>query len=295
MSPLRPLGYFLWGVLWLLIPVMLLAVPPLILWAKFNDRLTGGGDGGSVLFAWLIGVPVCAWLFVIVPIALLSQAGIGFVAAALSLQAKYSETQLVEFVGSASRRTMEPRVNVPAMRLLAATSAVGWIPGWVFAGSAMAVTAGLGVVLAASSTPAVLAGAAIVTVGAGGVAIGIRTRINDELKKPPPGGVDKFGLTAKYYKGLRYREGKRARDLQNARDAGRAGDIDTWGRAEAAHALRTYPFAKLNARKNVPGALDTATDAVAAAMQIPRAQAEQFVIDAAAYRGTKPVPVRVTQ
>ncbi len=295
MNRARPVGYFLWGVAWLLISVMVLAMPLVIIYARLNGVLVESGMR-SELLAWLLGVPVCAWLFVVFPFAMVSQAVMAFVASGLATREKYRDTQIVEFVGGARRRMMEARVNTPAMRVLTATSAVGFVPGWVLAISAMVVVAGIGVVLSASGPVAALAGVTVLTVGAGGAVVGIRTRVDQELKKPPPGPVDKYGLTEKYYKGLAYREGKRARDLQKARDAGRAGDIATWGRAEAEHALRTYGSAAYAARKGVPGALDAAFADVVEAMDgaVTRHEAEQLVIDAAAYRGKKPVPVRVT-
>ena len=293
MSRGRPVGYFLWGVAWLLISGMVLAMPLVIIYARLNGVLVESGMR-SVLLAWVLGVPLCAWLFVVFPFAMVSQALMGFVASNLATREKYRDTQIVEFVGGARRRLMEARVDTPAMRVLTAVGAVGIVPGWVFAISAMVVVAGIGVVLSASSSVAALAGVAVLTVGAGGAAVGIRTRVNQELKKPPPGPVDKYGLTDKYYKGLAYREGKRAGDLQKARDAGRAGDITTWGKAEAEHALRTYGSAAYAARKGVRGALDAAFADVFEAMDgaVTRQQAEQLVIDAAAYRGKKPVPVR---
>jgi hypothetical protein len=264
-------------------------------------------DAGSVVFVWLIGVPICAWTFVIFPLTLLAQAAMAFVASAMAARPENRDTQIVEFIGSSRYRMMEARIDTPPMRVLTAISAVGTIPGWVFAISAMVITAGLGVVVSVPGAFAALAGAFLVTVGAIGAVMGIRDRVNDELRKPMPGMNDKNGLTEKYYKGLRYRENKRARDLQKARDAGRAQTtgiasertdaVERWAAAEAEHALRTHGMAAYNARKGVPGALDAAFDDVFTAMdgRLTRAQAEQYVIDAAAYRGKKPVPVRATR
>ena len=298
MKELRPLGYVLWGLLWLLLGGLVAGVPLLLLGMALSGMLTPRAAPITVeaVLVWVVGVPLCAWLFVVFPFALLAQGAIGVVASGMALQEKYRDKQIVEFVGSARYRTMEARIDTPALRTLTAISAVGTIPGWVFAISAMVLTAGFGVLLSVPAPVGPLASAALVTVGAVGAVIGIRSRINTELRKPVAGPGDKYGLTDKYYKGLRYREDKRARDLTKARDAGRAGgDIAAWGAAEAQHALRTYGMAKYNARKGVPGALDAPTAAVAEAMGISRSQAEQFVIDAAAFRGKKPVPVRATQ
>src|SRR4051812_33050373 len=110
MSTARPLGYFLWGLIWLLIAVMVLALPPFVLWAAFTGRLTAGGDGdgGSMVLVWIIGVPLCAWLFVIFPFVMLSQALMGFVASGLALRPENRDTQVVAFVGTRRYRMMEP-------------------------------------------------------------------------------------------------------------------------------------------------------------------------------------------
>lgn len=295
MTSLRPLGYFLWGVAWLLIAGMVVAVPLIVLNAVLHGNLVREGaepTAGAIVLTWIIGVPLCAWLFVVFPFTMLAQAAMAFVASGMALQQKHRGKQLVEFTGSLRHKMMEARVDTPTLRVLTAISALGTSPGWVFAISAIVVTIGLGVVVSAPSTEGALAAAAIITVGAGGAVVGIRSRVNTRVAKPI---ADKYGLTENYYKGLRYREGKRARDLQKARDAGKAGDIATWGRAEAKHALRTHPMAAFNARKGVPGALDAAFAAVQLAMGIPLEQAEQFVLDAATYRGKRPVPVRATR
>jgi hypothetical protein len=54
-------------------------------------------------------------------------------------------------------------------------------------------------------------------------------------------------------------------------------------------------MASRDARLGVPGALDAAIDAVTSAMywHITSEEAERFVIDAAAYRGKKPVRVKL--
>ena len=294
MSSARPIGYFLWGLAWLVIAVSVVGLLLMVLLARINGQLTQSGSEpstGQLALTWIIGVPLTAWLFIVFPFLMLSQALMGFVASVLATRQKYADTVIVEFVGSARYKTMEARIDTPVMRLATAMGQLGAIPGWLFAISAMAITAGIGLVLTVPLPVATIAGVALVLAGAGGATIGIARRVNVEVVKPVP---DKLGLTEKYYKGLRYREGKRARDLQKARDAGRAGDLDCWGRAEAEHALRAHPMSKNHARKGVPGALDAAISDVAEAMQIPRTQAEQYVIDAAAFRGKKPVPVSAT-
>ena len=299
MSELRPLGYFLWGALWLLLGGVVAAVPLLLLTGVLTGVLVPDETTPitvGVVATWVFGVPVCAWLFVIFPLSMLGQAAIAFVASVMATQEKYRGVQIVEFVGSGRGRSMEARVDTPALRVLTALSAVGVIPGWVFAVFAMVITAGFGVLLTVPAPMGPVFSGALVAGGAAGAIVGIRDRVNKELRKPV---TDRFGLTEKYYKGLRYREGKRARDLQKARDAGQAADatpeaITAWRIAEAEHALRKNGYAAYHARKGVPGALDVAFDTTFVALRgtVTRAEAEQLVIDAAAYRGKKPVPVK---
>ena len=290
----------MWGIAWL---VILVSVEGLLVMAIFgslygNLQLRGeGADPAATVLAWLFAVPLCAWLFFMFPFTMLSQTALAFVASALSTRPTYSDVQIVEFVGSARYSLMEPVIETRAFRLVTAIGELGTRPGLIFALSAMALTAGIGLVMTVPSAVADFAGVGLVIVGAGGSVIGIRDRVNAELKKPQPRRGAPTRLTEKYYKGLRYRENKRARDLQKARDAGRAGTepgaLERWGKAEAEHAMREYNMAASNARKGVPGALDAAFELVFSNMDgaVTRKQAEQLVIDAAAFRGKKPVPV----
>ena len=147
-------------------------------------------------------------------------------------------------------------------------------------------------------------GWALVAAGAG-VSIWV---IVPRIKSPAPLArsidSDDPEVRAKYLKGVAYREGKRARDLKKARDEGQAPGakegpsptaFERWGAAEADIALRQHYLASRDARLGVPGALDAAIDAVTSAMywHITSEEAERFVIDAAAYRGKKPVRVRL--
>jgi hypothetical protein len=307
MSRARPFGYFLWGLSWLLITAMVEVFPPVLFYLRLTHQSGAEGPLGGANLFWLIGVPVCAWLFIVFPFVMGSQALMGFVASRLALRREYRDTRIVEFVGGSRSRFMEPRIDNPTLQVLDAIGNVGGIPGWVFAISATVITLGGGLVLSAARPIDALVGTVLAIVGAGGAVVGIRTRVNAELAKARTGATDRYGLTQKQYRGLRYRENKRARDLQKARDAGRAPAtgiepegttaLDRWAGAEAEHALRAYPMAAYNARMKVPGALDEAFDQVFTAMEgrLTRAQAEQYVIDAAAFRGKKPVPVRATE
>ena len=299
----RPLGYILYGALWLLIWLLLVFVAVYVIVSGVQAEALSPESLPipQRVFLTLFYIVTLAYICVVAPWWILSQALLGFALAGQALSGKYDGEPLSRQIGYNAHRTLEARIETRSTRLITAVGNVGFLPGWRFFASAALLVAGFGPVRIVDSAPAMLIGWLLVIAGLGLTALAVRTRLLVEFKRPwETDGA--FVLPEKYYKGLASRERSRATALQKARDAGQAPNatdgpaptpFDRWATAEVGNALREFPMTKYNARKGVPGALDPAIDLVVSSMngKLSRDRATELVIEGAAYRGVKPVPV----
>ncbi len=300
---IRPLGFFLYGLMWLVLTVTILFFVWFTVLGPIRDYPINAGTLQNPL-TWAIGIPVWTWIFAIAPWWMFSQAMLGFVFTGQALSGSNRDKTLSRLVGSGRGRVLEAVVDTPSTRLWTAVGNIGFSPGWRFAGSSLVLVVGICLARFVDSPVAEVVGWALVAAGTGLSIWAIVPR----LKAPAPLAVSSDSedpaAREKYLKGVAYREKKRARDLQKARDEGQAPGakegpsptaFERWGAAEADLALSQHYLAKRDARLGIPGSLDAAIDAVTSAMywHISAEEAERFVIDAAAYRGKKPVRVRL--
>lgn len=300
---MRPLGFFLYGITWLALTLAILFFAWFTVFGPVWDYPINKGTLQNPL-TWALGIPTCTWLFVIAPWWMFSHSMLGFVFTGQSLRQKYRDQPLARIVGSGKNTTLEAIVDTPATRLWTTVGDIGLKPGWPFAGSSLVLVLGVCLARFVDSPGVAVAGWTVVAAATGASLWAIAPRLKDPAPLRRPGVHNDPAAREKYLKGVAYRAGKRARDLQKARDEGQAPGakegpsptaFERWGAAEADVALSQHYLAKRDARLGVPGALDAAIDAVTSAMywHITSEEAERFVIDAAAYRGKKPVRVRL--